>query len=139
MRRFFQFLFALCLALPAAAERLQRFGDLDVHYNVFNSGFLQPDVAAASGLVRSKTLGVVNVAVLKGGKPVPAQVSGEIKDLLGKRTPLQFKDVSEGDALYHLAQFPLESREVLGFSLEVRQGDEAPHRFEFNQEMFPDE
>ena len=68
MRRIIPFLIALCLALPAAAERKQSFGDLDVHYSVFNSSFIQPDIAAAAGLTRSKTQGVVNVAVLKAGK-----------------------------------------------------------------------
>ncbi|MGY2498906.1 DUF4426 domain-containing protein, partial [Klebsiella pneumoniae] len=51
MRRIIPFLIALCLALPAAAERKQSFGDLDVHYSVFNSSFLQPDIASAAGLV----------------------------------------------------------------------------------------
>ncbi|TRX73593.1 DUF4426 domain-containing protein [Pseudomonas mangiferae] len=139
MRRLALMLFTLCLALPAAAERMQRFGDLEVHYNAFNSGFLQPDTAAAAGLVRSKTLGVVNVTVLKDGKPAPAQVGGEIKDLLGKRTPLQFKEVRESGALYHLAQFPIGSREVLSFSLDIRGTDGEAHRIDFNQEIFPDE
>ncbi|WP_165679593.1 DUF4426 domain-containing protein, partial [Metapseudomonas otitidis] len=59
MRRLIFCLFALCLSLPAVAERKQTFGELDVHYSAFNSGFLQPDIAAAAGLVRSKTQGVV--------------------------------------------------------------------------------
>ncbi|MGP0172972.1 DUF4426 domain-containing protein [Pseudomonas sp. NCHU5208] len=138
MRRIIPFLIALCLALPAAAERKQSFGDLDVHYSVFNSSFIQPDIASATGLVRSKTQGVVNVAVLKAGKPSTAVVTGEMKDLLGKNTALSFRQVTEGDAIYYLAQFPFKNREVLSFTLNVRQGDES-HRITFNQEMFPDE
>lgn len=138
MRSIVTFLIALCLALPAVAERKQSFGDLDVHYSVFNSSFLQPDIAAASGLVRSRTQGVVNVAVLKAGKASTAQVSGQVKNLLGQSTPLTFRQVSEGGAIYYLAQFPFKSREVLSFTLDVRQGD-TPQRITFNQEMFPDE
>ncbi|MGQ7960565.1 DUF4426 domain-containing protein [Pseudomonas sp. SP16.1] len=138
MSRIIPFLIALCLALPAAAERKQSFGDLDVHYSVFNSSFLQPDIAAATGLTRSKILGVVNVAVLKAGKASTAQVGGQVKNLLGQVTPLSFKQVSEGDAIYYLAQFPFAEREVLSFTLDVRQGD-TPHSFSFNQEMFPDQ
>ena len=134
MRRLALFLFALCLALPAAAERKQTFGDLDVHYNAFNSSFLQPDIAAAAGLTRSKTQGVVNVAVLKAGK-----VSGQVKNLLGQVTPLQFKQISEGEAIYYLAQFPFNEREMLNFTLNVQRADEAPHSFSFDQEFFPDE
>ena len=138
MRRIIPFLIALCLALPAAAERKQSFGDLDVHYSVFNSSFIQPDIATATGLTRSKTQGVINVAVLKAGKPSMAVVGGEVKDLLGKRTPLSFRQVTESGAIYYLAQFPFSSREMLSFPLDVRQGDDA-HRITFNQEMFPDD
>ncbi|GAC1031449.1 DUF4426 domain-containing protein [Pseudomonas sp. No.21] len=139
MRRLTLFLFALCLALPAVAERKQTFGDLDVHYSAFNSSFLQPDVAAAVGLIRSKTQGVVNIAVLKAGKASTAQVSGQVKDLLGKVTPLTFKQVNEGGAIYYLAQFPFSQREMLNFTLTVQQGGGAPNTFNFDQEFFPDE
>ena len=138
MRRIIPFLIALCLALPAAAERKQSFGDLDVHYSVFNSSFLQPDIASAAGLVRSKTQGVVNVAVLKAGKASTAQVSGQVKNLLGQSTALTFRQVTESGAIYYLAQFPFSRREILSFSLDVRQGDNT-HRITFNQEMFPDD
>ncbi|RRV31290.1 DUF4426 domain-containing protein [Pseudomonas sp. o96-267] len=138
MRRIIPFLIALCLALPAAAERKQSFGDLDVHYSVFNSSFIQPDIASAAGLVRSKTQGVINVAVLKAGKASTAVVGGEVKDLLGKSTALTFRQVTEGEAIYYLAQFPFKTREMLSFTLNVRQGDDA-HRITFNQEMFPDD
>ncbi len=138
MRRIIPFLIALCMTLPAAAERKQSFGDLDVHYSVFNSSFLQPDIAAAAGLARSKTQGVVNVAVLKAGKASTAQVSGQVKNLLGQNTPLTFRQISESGAIYYVAQFPFNNREVMTFTLDVRQGDES-HRITFNQEIFPDE
>ncbi|MGG2398151.1 DUF4426 domain-containing protein [Pseudomonas sp. SH1-B] len=138
MRRIIPFLIALCLALPAAAERKQSFGDLDVHYSVFNSSFLQPDIAAATGLTRSKTQGVVNVAVLKAGKASTAQVSGKVKNLLGQDTALTFRQITESGAIYYVAQFPVSNREVMTFTLDVRQGDES-HRITFNQEIFPDE
>lgn len=138
MRRIIPFLIALCMVLPAAAERKQSFGDLDVHYSVFNSSFLQQDIAAAAGLARSKTQGVVNVAVLKAGKASTAQVSGQVKNLLGQNTPLTFRQISESGAIYYVAQFPFNNREVMTFTLDVRQGDES-HRITFNQEIFPDE
>ena len=110
-----------------------------MHYSAFNSGFLQPDVAAATGLIRSKTQGVVNVAVLKAGTASNAKVSGSVKNLLGQSTALNFKEVKEGQAIYYLAQFPFEQRETLRFSLSVQAADGVPHSFDFNQEFFPDE
>ena len=139
MRRFVSLVFCLLLALPTVAERKQTFGELDVHYSVFNSSFLQPDVAAAVGLTRSKTVGVLNVAALKNGQGQAAKVSGSVKNLLGQTSELQFKQVLESGAVYYLAEFPLRQREMLTFSINVQIGDGAPHTLTFNQEVFPDE
>src|SRR3990167_6839303 len=76
MRRIALLFIALCLSLPALAERKQSFGDLDVHYSAFNSSFLQPEIAAAAGLSRGKQQGVLNISVLKAGQPAAAVVSG---------------------------------------------------------------
>ena len=139
MTRIALLLMSLCLSLPALAEQKQSYGDLDVHYSAFNSGFLQPEIAAATGLVRSKTQGVVNVAVLKAGTASSAKVSGTVKNLLGQNTALSFKEVKEGKAIYYLAQFPFEQRETLRVTLNVTAADGVPHSFDFNQEFFPDE
>ena len=139
MRRLVSLVFCLLLALPAVAERKQTFGELDVHYSVFNSSFLQPDVAAAAGLTRSKTVGVLNIAALKDGKGRAAKVSGTLKNLLGQTSELKFKQVLESGAVYYLAEFPLRQREMLTFSIQVQIGDAAPHTLTFNQEVFPDE
>ena len=139
MRRFVSLVFCLLLALPAVAERKQTFGELDVHYSVFNSSFLQPDVAAAAGPTRSKTVGVLNIAALKDGKGQAAKVSGTLKNLLGQTSELKFKQVLESGAVYYLAEFPLRQREMLTFSIQVQIGDAAPHTLTFNQEVFPDE
>ena len=139
MRRFVSLVFCLLLALPAVAERKQTFGELDVHYSVFNSSFLQPDVAAAAGLTRSKTVGVLNIAALKDGKGQAAKVSGTLKNLLGQTSELKFKQVLESGAVYYLAEFPLRQREMLTFSIQVQIGDAAPHTLTFNQEVFPDQ
>tara|TARA_R110000868_G_scaffold124021_2_gene328024 strand:+ start:1278 stop:1697 length:420 start_codon:yes stop_codon:yes gene_type:complete len=139
MHRIALLFIALCLSLPALAERKQSFGDLDVHYIAFNSSFLQPDIAAANGLVRSMTLGVVNISVLKDGKASSASVSGEVKDLVGRNQPLTFKQVTEGEAIYYLAQFPFNQQELLRFTITVRAADGVAHSIEFNQEVFPDQ
>ena len=45
-------MFALLLLAPwaSAGPEPTRFGDLIVYHNVFNSSFLQPDIAAKAGL-----------------------------------------------------------------------------------------
>lgn len=132
MRRFTAFVLGLCLSLPVLAEQVQRFGDLDVHYNVFNSSFLQPNVASAVGLVRSKAQGVINVVPMEKGKPVEAAVTGKV-------IPLEFRRVSEEGAIYNLAQFPISQRETLVFTIKVEAKGEPAQTFSFNKEIFPDE
>ncbi|MDF3933025.1 DUF4426 domain-containing protein [Pseudomonas citronellolis] len=140
MRRLASLLLCLFLALPAFAEQAQTLGDLKVHYSVYNSSFLQPKVAAAVGVVRSKAQGVVNIVPLDAaGKPAQVTVSGTAKNLMGQPIPLTFKRVVEEGAVYHIAQFPIEGRDTLTFDIQVQQGSEAPQSFEFLQEIYPDE
>ncbi|TXH86604.1 MAG: DUF4426 domain-containing protein [Pseudomonas sp.] len=139
MSRFISMLLCLLLALPVFAERKQTFGELEVHYSAFNSSFLQPDIAAAAGLTRSKTVGILNVAALRNGQGQTARVSGNLKNLLGQSVELQFRQVLESDAVYYLAEFPLRQREILTFNINVQIGDAAPHTLTFSQEVFPDQ
>ncbi|WDY58328.1 DUF4426 domain-containing protein [Pseudomonas sp. PSKL.D1] len=144
MRRLALFLISLCLALPVLAadaakpERKEVFGDVTVHYSAFTSSMLQPDVAAATGLTRSKNQGVLNIAVLKGGKPAMAVVSGAVKDLTGRESRLSFKQITDQGAVYYIAQFKIEQAETLTFELNVETGG-VSHKLSFNQEVFPGE
>jgi hypothetical protein len=144
MRRLALFLISLCLALPVLAadaarpERKEDFGDVTVHYSAFTSSMLQPDIAAATGLTRSKNQGVLNIALLKAGKPTMGVVSGTVKDLTGRSNPLSFKQITEQGAIYYIAQFKIEQAETLTFDLNVETGGDS-HQLSFNQEVFPGE
>ena len=106
MGRLVTFLLAACLSFTAVGaeaikgERKEVFGDVTVHYNTFNSTYLQPDIAKSAELIRSKNQGVINVSVIKAGKPLVAQVSGTVKDLTSKSIPLSFKQITEQGAIY---------------------------------------
>ncbi|WP_085677932.1 MULTISPECIES: DUF4426 domain-containing protein [unclassified Pseudomonas] len=144
MRRLALFLISLCLALPVMAadaarpERKEVFGDVTVHYSAFTSSMLQPDIAAATGLTRSKNQGVLNIAVLKADKPAMAVVSGTVKDLTGRTSPLSFKQITDQGAVYYIAQFKIEQAETLTFDLNVETGG-VSHPLSFNQDVFPGE
>ncbi|AIC23261.1 MULTISPECIES: DUF4426 domain-containing protein [Pseudomonas] len=144
MGRLVTFLLAACLSASAMAaepikgERQEVFGDVTVHYNTFNSTFLQPDIAKAAELVRSKNQGVINVSVLKAGKPLVAQVTGTVKDLTSQSVPLKFKQVTEQGAIYYIAQYPVEQQETRTFEIKVQTGDTI-NTINFNQELFPGE
>jgi len=144
MRRLALFLISLCLALPVLAadaakpERKEVFGDVTVHYSAFTSSMLQPDIAAATGLTRSKNQGVLNVAVLKASRPAMAVVSGTVQDLTGRSNPLSFRQITDRGAVYYIAQFKIEQAETLTFDLNVETGG-VSHKLSFNQEVFPGE
>lgn len=142
MKRLGLFLITACLSLGAMAadvikgERKEVFGDVTVHYNTFNSTFLTPDIAKAAELIRSKNQGVINVSVLKAGKPSSAQVSGTVKDLTSQSVPLKFKQVTEQGAIYYIAQYPVDQQEVRTFEIKVQMDDKI-NTINFNQELFP--
>jgi F420-0:gamma-glutamyl ligase len=144
MRRLALFLCALCLALPAFAadyakpDRKEVFGDTTVHYSAITSSYLQPEIASAAGLIRSKNQGVLNIAVVKAGKPVAANITGTVKDLTGRNLTLTFRQIAEQGAVYYIAQFPIEQQETLTFSINVNAGDDTKN-LSFDQELFPGE
>jgi hypothetical protein len=120
------------------SERQETFGDVTVHYNTFNSTYLTPDIAKAAELIRSKNQGVINVSVIKDGKPQTAQVSGTVKDLTSQSVPLQFKQITETGAVYYIAQYPVPQQEIRTFEIKVQTGDKI-NTINFNQELFPGE
>ncbi|WP_122847580.1 DUF4426 domain-containing protein [Pseudomonas viridiflava] len=142
MRRLMLSLLIASLSLPATAadaiksNRQEQFGDITVNYNTFNSTVLQPDIARNAELIRSKEQGVINISVVRNGKPQMAQVSGTIRDLANDSLPLGFKPVTEYGAVSYVAQYPVPQQEVRIFDITV-QTDGNTHRFSFNQELFP--
>jgi hypothetical protein len=144
MGRLALLLLTACLSASALAadvikgERKETFGDITVHYNTFNSTFLQPDIAKAAELIRSKNQGVINVSVIKDGKPLIANVTGTVKDLTSQSVPLNFRQITEQGAIYYIAQYPVEQQETRTFEIKVQNGDKI-NTINFNQELFPGE
>ncbi|WP_347902520.1 DUF4426 domain-containing protein [Pseudomonas purpurea] len=144
MGRLALLLLTACLSVSAMAaeaiksDRQETFGDVTVHYNTFNSTFIQPDIAKAAELIRSKNQGVINVSVIKAGQPMVASVTGTVKDLTSKSVTLNFKQVTEQGAIYYLAQYPVDQQETRTFEIKVQTGDKI-NTINFNQELFPGE
>lgn len=140
-------LVALLLSVCAMAadnarpERQEQFGDLTIHYNAFASGILQPSIAQAAGLIRSKGQAAINVTAIKEGRTIPADVSGSVQDLTGRKKPLIFKQISEQGAVNYIAQFAVEpdTSAIYTFTIHVKAGDDDAHTLSFNQEIFSDQ
>ena len=111
------------ITTSANAEQKQIFGDYEVHYIVIPTMFLKADIAQRYNIVRAKNRALVNVSVSRAQLAVESAVTGQSKNLLSQVQTLKFNQVTEGPAVYYLAQ--------------LRHGDEEHHRLELNIE-FPD-
>ncbi|TBW52243.1 DUF4426 domain-containing protein [Marinobacter halodurans] len=108
----------------AHAGQFEQFGDYQVHYSIFPSSFLTAEVASRYGIARSKTVGIVNVSILRQGEqgrlePVSGQVEGQVVNDVQQRRVLGFRRISEGNAVYYIAEFPFSEGELLTFELQA--------------------
>ena len=127
-----------CLLIgKVAAEQSQSFGGWDVHYVVIPSTFLQPQIAAQYGITRAKDRALVNVSVIgQAGDATRCKVAGSASNLLGQRLELEFREVTEGDAVYYLAELKHDNEEVLRFRITARVPGEREMRLEFQQKLY---
>ena len=119
------------------------FGSHIVHYNVINTTFLSPEVARAYDVRRSSNRALVNVAVMHRGAdgmaPVTANLQGQAINLNLQARGIQFREVRDGDAIYHLAEVPVRAGEVLDFHIRVlAEGRPIPMDIRFRQAFFAD-
>ncbi|MEX0605125.1 MAG: DUF4426 domain-containing protein [Marinobacter sp.] len=117
-------LFAVLLTPSAAAESVD-FGDYEVHYSIFASSFLQPEIAAENGLNRSKSIGIINISIMEetedgGLRTVGGQVEGKVLNDIQQQRFLAFRRISEGDAVYYIAEFQYRNAELLTFHVTAR-------------------
>jgi len=109
----------------AQAAQYEQVGDYQIHYNTLTTGFLQPEVAQAYGIVRSRYQGMINISVLKkqadgSYKPVEALVTGDVANLAGQSVNLAFRSIREPNAIYQITSFRFTEDEPTRFRLKVR-------------------
>ncbi|WP_419569979.1 DUF4426 domain-containing protein [Rheinheimera sp.] len=131
-------LFAVSLfSGTSQAEQKQALGPWDVHYIAFDSTLLDPAIAKNYGIERSSFNALLNISVLRSNDQQAQQVelSGKVRDLMGKTTELSFKQVAEGDAIYYLAQLPVRNEQHLTFLIDIRQGTTL-QQLQFSQTFY---
>lgn len=119
---------AALFAQTASASQFERFGDLDVHYIVFNTTDLSPEMAERYGLTRSPDLGLINISgrrMTEDGlsTPVRLELEGSVINLLGQKRPLDFREVEDPSAIYYLETVRFTDRETLRFEVQVTDTD----------------
>jgi hypothetical protein len=147
MKNCCRMLLVLTMLLPAmaTAEQSKKFGDYTIHYSAFTTDTLTPEVAKQYQIPRSKNRVMVNVTVLKTknnsplGTPVKARVTGVAKNLSEQLRDLQVREINEGDAIYYIAETPINNNETLKFSFQITPaGESAPYQLSFEDQFYSD-
>lgn len=137
-------LLATTLVNAEEVQTSQTFDNYEVHYSVFNTSFLTPQVASAYGITRSKSKALMNIAVLEKQadgrmKNVTAIVSGDQYDLI-RHTPLAFQEVREEQAIYYLSSFDIQNRATIYFTVNIQPDPNRPaYKLQFSKMLYRDE
>ncbi|MDX1635090.1 MAG: DUF4426 domain-containing protein [Marinobacter sp.] len=129
---------------PVVSAESVDFGDYQVHYSIFSSSFLRPEIAQQYNLTRSQSIGVVNIAVMKEAedgtlKSVGAQVEGQVYNDIQQSSFMGFRRVQEGEDMYYLAQFQYANGELMTFQITARpQGTDLELPIRVTQTLFND-
>lgn len=119
-------------------------GSYQVYFSAFNSTFIPPGIAEQYNLRRGDRYGIVNIAIRDVsvddlGKAVTGKISGHTMNLLTQKTSLKFSEVTEGSAVYYLADFKFSDEELLRFAIDVKPwGSSRSETLRFEQTFYND-
>ncbi|AOE50883.1 DUF4426 domain-containing protein [Kangiella sediminilitoris] len=132
-----------CVSYSSSAGE-KRVDDYIIHYNAFNSSFIQPETAVQYKIQRSKYTGLLNVSVHKvveGGKDKALKVAlyGKATNNLSQYQELGFKEIIEGDAVYYLADFQFRDEESMDLEFTINiPGRDKPVTIQLDQKFYAD-
>lgn len=124
------------------AERSDSFGDYQIHYNALTTDLIEPSVARAYNIIRSKNRALVNVAVLRRVmgtplQPVRAKVKVEAVNLNAQLRTIDIRELNDSGAIYYIGEIPVGNNETLNFKVEVTpEGESTSHTTNFKQEFY---
>ena len=145
MKRSILTVLALLVSVPliASAEQSAKFGDIEVHYNALVTTDLRPDVARSYNIDRSKSRGLITIAVLKKNNvdatvPMRANVKVNAVNLTAQAIDIPLREVKERQAIYYLGTFRLADHETLKFSVDVTPDGGTAQKFDFSKTFYND-
>lgn len=132
----------ILLPLSASAQSSTTRGPYTIHYSALPSTLITPEVARNSGLTRSASRGLLNIAVIKkeGEREfaVTAVIEAAATNPSGQRQSLRMREVREGEAIYYLGEPRISEGERLDFELRITpEGTGAPLPLRFTQTFHP--
>lgn len=123
----FALLSLACMAVLSTQSHAgsKDFSEYQVHWSVFPSTFLAPEVARENNLNRSKSIGIVNISIMQeaengGLEPVSGQVEGKVLNDVQQVKFLAFRRIQEGDAVYFIAEYQYSNAELMTFEITAR-------------------
>jgi len=137
-------LILLACTASAADKPYEVFGKYKVHFSVFNSSFISPEIAQANNIVRGKDRAIINIAVVESSADgdthgLAAVVKGHAANLMQQQKKLKFTEINEQDAVYYLASTRFTNEEVLNFEISVKPDpNKAPFIVRFTKTLYVD-
>jgi len=103
---------------------MKDFGDYVVHFNAITTDTLQPEVARAYNITRSKNRAMLNVSIIKKvegtiGESVAGSVTATANNLTGQLKNLTLRQIQEGDAIYYIGDISVANSETLVFNIDA--------------------
>lgn len=137
----FVFVLSVC-SFSSYAENAKEFGNFVVHYNAFRSDTISPEIAKQYDLARANNRVIINIAVLEKvlnttGKPTSSVITGSATNLSGQLKQLKFKEITEGKAIYYLAETKISDGEFLKFEIKVTpEGENKASQLRFEKRFY---
>lgn len=143
MKTLSKMLFTALLAVSMSAlAGVEKFGNLEVNYNVITTDTLTPAIAKVYGIERSPRRGMLTVAVTDREtsgvlRHVPVDIAASSVNLMDQVITVKMRSIREGSAIYYIGDFGIAPPDTLRFTLKVS-GTEVgkAHKVEF-QKNFP--
>lgn len=115
----------LAMLTPAVAGTSQTFGDFTIYYSAFTSDSMQPSMAKAYNIIRSKNRAILSISIQKKslapvGTPVKADIAVKATNLTGQLKNIEVREVDEGSAVYYISEFHVAHEEILDFTLTAK-------------------
>jgi hypothetical protein len=126
----------------ALDDNSTRAGEFTIHHNAFTTDTLNPEVAKAYGLQRSKFRGLLNVSVVKGepgtvGTSTPAEVEVDIVTITGQKSRIPMRMIQDQTAIYYIGEFPVQNQQSITFDISVKpEGSPEAQSVQMTQQFF---
>lgn len=129
------------VAGTAYAEKAQRIGNVEIHYNALTTDELLPEVARAYKIERSKTRGLLTISVLKKNKmgvlvPVSAKISVFSTNLTQQLSQIPMREIKEGTAVYYLGEFRVAPPDTLTYNGVIEVQGDPRREIKFSQTFY---